>query len=378
MVRAWMMGLVAVGVSFSTMACTAETDGIDEADDEINAQSATFRSEAELRTVEGKKSVVDAFTQSCQRGTLRATALPYRGGPYTLVYHRCPAKGPKRGAFAVVPGTTESSIRYAEFVADWTAKGYELFILNNRGEGFNARLLSDDPSTAADESQRRHMDSFDDYVSDLDDFVTKVVVPATPNEKRLMLVCHSMGGGICTRYAETRPNNPFKGLMLSAPMQGIKIGFFQRGLASVGGLALSESWVPGGGPYDPKEAFQGNVLTGSENRFALRHYVNQRFPEVQLGSPTYAWVRRAVEATEQIQRDASKITKPMLLLSALSDDIVDPKSHETVCNAMNGAKKTTCTRVPLQAEHEIFIERDEVRTEAFRQMLVFMGKVAPL
>ena len=61
-----------------------------------------------------------------------------------------------------------------------------------------------------------------------------------------------------------------------------------------------------------------------------------------------------------------------------SDDIVEPKSHETVCNAMNAAKKAACTRVPLQAEHEIFIERDEVRTEAFRQMLGFMGKVAPL
>jgi lysophospholipase len=338
---------------------------------------ASWNSESALATDAQRQAVVDSFQSNCTQSSFTASEK-HNNKPYTIQFHVCPPKGPKKGAFAVVPGTTESSIRYAEFARDWTSKGYALYIMNNRGEGFNDRLLPDDPTTPADESQRRHMVDFSDYVSDLNDFVVKVVRPREQSTSRLMLVCHSMGGGICTRYSEVYPSNPFDGMMLSAPMQGIKTKFYENWIVELRNLTRPEAWVPNGGAFNPAEAFENNTLTRSKTRFAMRTYVNESFPEVQLGSPTYGWTKRALDATALIRREASKIKTPMLILSAQGDDIVDPASHKTVCDAINAERPKGCTLVPMMgSEHEVFIERDTIRNDAFNQMVTFMDRVAP-
>lgn len=372
--NAWMKSLVtAVVITQGAIAgCATEiADETSTSEGAATSRLANWRSEAQIATADQRAGVVDDFARRCVRETFSATA-PHDGAPYKVTYHRCRPDGSATATFVVVPGTTESSVRYAEFVADWAKRGVELFILNNRGEGFNDRLLPNDPATEADESQRRHMVSFDHYVSDLRDFVGLVEEKAVRPE-RLMLVCHSMGGGICTRYAEVVPDNPFRGIMLSAPMQGIRVNWYQRWLAAAGATVRPEKWVPGGGPYDPNEAFEGNSLTASTSRFAMRHYINGRFPEIQLGSPTYGWVRGAVDATRAIQADAGRVRRPMLILSARADAIVDPASHDRVCAAIKRAGGS-CTLVALEgSRHEVFIERDAIRNRAFDAMKDFMA-----
>lgn len=372
--RMWMLGAMVL-----LQACAA-TDGdadddTDSSEDAVNAGASAWRSEAQLATATQRQLVLDDFTRRCTADSFQASA-PLRGARYTIRFHRCSAEGSAKGTFVIVPGTTESSVRYAELAWDWTRRGYELLIMNNRGEGFNQRLLPDDPATPQDESQRRHMERFDDYVSDLRDFAALAARTAAAPD-RMMLVCHSMGGGICSRYVEVVPANPFKGVMLSAPMQGIQIALHERAIIEGGEHVVPERWVPGGGPYNPREPFDGNTLTSSANRFAMRHFVNGKFKEIQLGGATFGWVERALEATRRIQADAGRIKTPMLILSARADSIVDPSSHEKVCGAITRAGGT-CELLKLEgARHEVFIESDAVRNRAFDAMARFTQKHAP-
>jgi lysophospholipase len=368
----------------SLAACGGE-GGTTEAAGQNANEGAAFHGEAALADEAGRAALVDEFQARCEPGQM-ATDRPFVTkerslDPYVINYHVCRAPN-ERGALVVVPGTTESSIRYAEFAHDWLAQGYSLYIINNRGEGFNERPLVDDPATPDDESQRTHMVDFQQYVLDLDQFV-RTVAAAEPHPS-LHLVCHSMGGGICTRYAERFPDGPYDGLALSSPMHRIRLeGLTLPALGIVTAAVLAgrgEEWVPNGTDYDPQEPLSSpdgkfNVLTRSEGRFALRHFINGRFPEVRLGSPTFGWTHNALLGTQELRGDAGLVRKPVLLFSSLGDRLVDPAGHREVCDRINEANGPLCERVEIaDAEHELFIERDEIRNAIFDRMLAFFGR----
>jgi lysophospholipase len=381
----WWRGLGALALALASVAACGGGGGGEASVDQNANEGAPFHGEAELADVAARAALVDEFLARCEPGKM-ATDRPFvtrerRVDPYEINYHVCRAPN-ERGALVVVPGTTESSIRYAEFAHDWLAQGYSLYIVNNRGEGFNERPLVDDPRTPDDESQRRHMVDFQDYVLDLEQFV-RTVAAAEPHPS-LHLVCHSMGGGICTRYAERFPDGPYDGLALSAPMHRIRLeGPALPKVAVITAAFLAgrgEQWVPNGTDYDPQEPFRKadggfNTLTRSEGRFALRHFINGRFPEVSLGSSTFGWVHNALRATEELREQAGLVRKPVLLFSSLGDRIVDAAGHREVCDRINAANGPLCERVEIaDAEHELFIERDEVRNAIFERMLTFFER----
>jgi lysophospholipase len=141
-----------------------------------------------------------------------------------------------------------------------------------------------------------------------------------------------------------------------------------------------EEWVPNGSDYHPQEPFVAengafNVLTRSEGRFALRHFINGRIPQVALGAPTFGWTHNALLATQELRDQAGLIRKPVLLFSSLGDRIVDADGHREVCDRINEANGPLCERVDIAgAEHELFIERDEIRNAIFDRMLAFFAR----
>ncbi|VDZ91188.1 Lysophospholipase L2 [Lelliottia amnigena] len=84
----------------------------------------------------------------------------------------------------VCPGRIESYVKYAELAYDLFHLGFDVFIIDHRGQGRSGRLLSD--------THRGHVDHFSDYVDDLAAFWQQEVQPG-PWRKRYILA-HSMGG----------------------------------------------------------------------------------------------------------------------------------------------------------------------------------------
>ena len=70
----------------------------------------------------------------------------------------------------VCPGRIESYIKYAELAYDLFHLGFDVLIIDHRGQGLSGRMLPD--------THRGHVDNFSDYVDDLAAFWQQEVQPA--------------------------------------------------------------------------------------------------------------------------------------------------------------------------------------------------------
>ncbi len=108
------------------------------------------------------------------------------------------------------PGRIESYVKYAELAYDLFHCGYDVVIIDHRGQGRSGRLLAD--------THRGHVVNFSDYVDDLAAFWQQDVQPG-PWRKRYILA-HSMGGAIATLFLQRQPQ-AFHAAVFCAPMFGI-------------------------------------------------------------------------------------------------------------------------------------------------------------
>ena len=104
----------------------------------------------------------------------------------------------------------------------------------------------------------------------------------------------------------------------------------------------------------------------------LRYYAD--YPELQVGGPTYHWVRESIQAGERAIANAENITAPLLLLQAGDDRVVANASHFAFCQSLTKAGNPPYGGAPhiiKGARHEILFERDAMRSEALNAILHF-------
>src|ERR1700722_4824191 len=107
--------------------------------------------------------------------------------------------GPPRGTVAIVHGLKDHSARYGAFAERLVARGFPAHAFDRRGHGRS-------------EGPRAWVDSFDDYVQDLDAFVR--CVREREDGAPLFVFGHGMGGAIATLWKLER-RVPISGLLLS-------------------------------------------------------------------------------------------------------------------------------------------------------------------
>jgi len=88
---------------------------------------------------------------------------------------------------------------------------------------------------------------------------------------------------------------------------------------------------------------------------------------LRVGQPTYGWIRAALASMAYLNRNAANLKIPGLMLGAGADPIVDPAVVERFAKAA-GCEYTV---VP-GALHELFLERDALRDEAFARLDEFL------
>ena len=124
-----------------------------------------------------------------------------KGGMPLYGQHWSPAAGQERAALIVLHGLKDHSARYQALAEEGVARGYAVWAYDQRGHGRSS-------------GDRVSIDSFDDYLDDLDIFIARVRA-AEPN-KQVFLFAHSMGGCVATLY--TLKHKPMLGgLLLSGP-----------------------------------------------------------------------------------------------------------------------------------------------------------------
>jgi len=280
----------------------------------------------------------------------------------------CSAKHNK--VILVSTGRIESYVKYAEVAYDLFHSGFDVFIMDHRGQGRSGRVLQN--------SSCGHVERFDDYVTDLGTFYQLEIAPRQYTKK--FALAHSMGGAILSLFL-ARTSGRFDAAALCAPMIGIPLPlplWISRKILNWMEKypRRRNSYALGTGQWNPAP-FGVNRVTHSRARYRrnVRFYADG--PELRVGGPTYHWVRESIHAGEQILREAKNISTPLLLLQADDERVVDNRAQFAFCQAMSAAGHPCEGNDPLLIEgarHEILFERDPMRTKALDTIMRFFAR----
>src|SRR5512138_584830 len=107
-----------------------------------------------------------------------------------------------RATVAVIHGAADHSGRYPTITSALVGAGFEVALVDLRGHGQS-------------DGRRWHVDSFQDYLHDVDAFVAKLSQDGVAGEK-LFVVAHSQGALIAALWGMTRGRH-VSGFVLSSP-----------------------------------------------------------------------------------------------------------------------------------------------------------------
>ncbi|MCW0182886.1 MAG: alpha/beta hydrolase [Zavarzinia sp.] len=260
-----------------------------------------------------------------------------------------PVAGPARGTVALLTGRNEFIEKYHETVADLHDRGFDVHLMDWRGQGLSARLLPD--------RMKGHVRDFADYVDDLEAFVDRIA-PRGP----LILMAHSMGGHILLRALAQRPGLRARaaGAVLCSAMLAINTGALgPRGAGRVARalvrLGLGKRAFPG------KEGGGENVLTSDPERAGDQAALIAANPDLDLGPPTFGWLDAAFRSMALLARPGlvEAVDMPVLVAVAGSDRVVVPAAERAVA-----ARLPRSNLLEIEAaRHEILKERDDLRAQ---------------
>lgn len=258
----------------------------------------------------------------------------------------------------VVNGRIESYYKYQELFFDLINQGYHIYALDHRGQGMSQRLIAD--------TEMGYVDQFDDYVTDLHQFVTNIVKPQ--GYQYHYLLGHSMGGAISSLLLARYPTL-FDRAALSAPMHGIHIKpslrFIAEPLAHLNDfLHRQPTYAPGQRRYYPKP-FANNPLTHSEVRFQWFKQLYQQYPQIRLGGASNRWVWQSIAAARASINEAHSVTTPTLVLQGSADHIVDNQAHVRFCQQTSTQSRLVTI---TDARHELLFESDQYRNIALTEI----------
>ncbi|MEP5154469.1 alpha/beta hydrolase [Planktotalea sp.] len=262
----------------------------------------------------------------------------------------------------IFTGRTEYIEKYAHVAAEFNKAGYAVASLDWRGQGLSDRTM--------DHPHRGHVGDFSDYQKDVDVFLEAVANEGLPPAHAL--VAHSMGGCIGLR---TLVNGiPVKGVIFSAPMWGIEMNPVLRPIAWA--LARIARAIGKGGALVPSvqersfmlsDPFEDNKITTDRSMWDKMKSQISSVPGLELGGPSYDWVRMATDECAALQREDTP-QLPALTFLGTNERIVDPKAiHSRMARWSNGALS-----IIQDGEHEGFIEVPDIRARLVSESIAFV------
>jgi len=221
----------------------------------------------------------------------------FEGARGTQIYYQAwTPPGKPKAILALAHGIGEHSGRYAH-VADYFARmNYAFWACDLRGHGKSG-------------GKRGHVDSFDDYLADVDRLI-RIAKERTPATKTF-LIGHSLGGLIGPLYA-VKYSGEVAGLILSgtAVRDKVKVSpvkvFLVRALSPV---------IP---TFTARTGLDPNLI--SRDPEVVRKYVQDPMVHAVV---TARWYTEYRQAQEKTMRVANKLTLPCLILQSGADGIVD-------------------------------------------------------
>ena len=251
--------------------------------------------------------------------------------------------GEVKAVLLIVHGLAEHGGRYINVVNYFVPLGYAVYALDHIGHGKS-------------DGDRVYVEKIEDYTDTLDIF-EKMVREWQP-DKPIFLVGLSMGGLIGSLYLIDHQDS-FAGAVLSG--SGVKVpDNISPMVVSIGKLLSN---------ITPKFGLIGlNASDISRDPEVVDAYVND--PEVYTGKTTARLAAEMLRGMEQVQKDAGKITLPLLLVHGSEDKLVDPDASQMLYDTVSSKDKTLIFYDGYY--HEVF--NDPEKEKVFADMEAWFDK----
>lgn len=262
-------------------------------------------------------------------------------------------------------GYNESYLKYSEFIMNFCEMGFSVYCFDHRGQGFSGRF--------PEQKNRGYVDQFSNYVDDLCYFFENVSGNQT-TPLPIFIIAHSMGGAICSLAISEKKINP-TAVIFCAPMLEIMLTpfhFLEYPIYLLFSLLckfnLGKEYVYGQTDCIPFRPFEGNDVTHSKARYSLWRKHISEIEDMQLGGPTYQWIKESVAASRKARHIGKQNNIPILLLQAEEDTVVRNSAQDTFQK-----NSSCCEKIILEnAKHEILMEVDSIRNKAIEYIKNFI------
>ncbi|MBX9703601.1 MAG: alpha/beta hydrolase [Silvanigrellaceae bacterium] len=267
----------------------------------------------------------------------------------------------------LVTGYNESFYKYDELIFDLWNENYSVFTYDHRGQGYSDRISTKNDAV--------YVDKFQDIIDDLAFFYHNTVLKSVSSDAPVFCLAHSMGGLILLSAVLQKKIAP-KGIILASPMLKIALPiptFLALMVARLMRfLGKGKDYAFAQKPCIPLLPFETNDVTHSLKRFI--HWRNKisKNVEMQLGGPTFGWLAESIEATLWLDNFKAPINIPTIILQAQNDTVVENQAQ----NEFYTTQKILHSPVELlkypRAKHELFLEIDEIRSQAIQDVINFI------
>lgn len=260
---------------------------------------------------------------------------------------------PPAGYVLIVPGRNERPLKYTEVAGEWAQRGMQVL------------CLSPEPDIR----------SFTRYLDEFHHVFRRIWLPHVKDGLALVQG-HSTGAHTAARalaIGESRIRGA-EGLIMTAPLAGMnyRVPYIPDCMAaavtSLMGTLKPNDYALGQKAYERRLCpFAGNRWTGDEARYEMLLDLADHHPENAPHGAKWGWVLAAQRSCKQLARDLPKLKLPHLLLATPNDRAVSGPAQSLFAHA---------TRVDFpESAHEIFMERDEIRTKAWQHMDSFVAQL---
>ena len=272
-----------------------------------------------------------------------------------------------KGTIILQSGRTEFIEKYYEVISEFIERGYCVAMMDWRGQGLSSRNTNNE--------RIGHIDRFEIYDQDLVRVVNECFKHRCPDP--FIGFGHSMGGCLMTSYFISMENVLSK-CILCAPMVSVRANAVSRRIVSL--LGIFENFGLGAFPMQKpswnhdsgwqEESFMENALTTDEERFNRTFKFLSQFPDLGIKGITVGWLKHALKRTNDFKSMhwSSAIKRPLLLLDATNDKLVNSSLNKELLG-----QSDLTTIVSLESQHEIMMEKDEIRKKAWEAIDHFLS-----
>jgi len=259
---------------------------------------------------------------------------------------------PAKALCMLLHGRSEFIEKYEAVASCLSKKGFKVVTPDWRGQGLSTREVKN--------RHKGYIDSFDDYVEDLNGFYSDVI---EPEGLPVYILSHSMGGNIALRFMSLHPFKITKAV-LASPMVDIAlpgtIYFISKFISKLLSLTFfSKRYAIGSKNYSKKSVkFKGNKLCHDFRKFWILHDEIEKNPNLAVGGVTWGWLNAAFESIEILKKEAviKRIQTPVLIISAQKDAIVSLDAQVELSKKLAG-----CDLYAIDgAFHELMFEESMI------------------